>query len=71
MNKSVKQKITYRVKGMDCEACAMLIEGELEDIGVKAKCNFARQTLEIDDDGKIKEDNLRKLVKALGYELMQ
>lgn len=56
---------------MDCEACAMLIEGELEDIGVKAKCNFARQTLEIDDDGKIKEDNLRKLVKALGYELMQ
>ena len=65
MNKKI-----YKIQGMDCEACAMLIEGELEDIGINAKCSYARQTLEIEQKSKeIHEDKIKSLVQDLGYEL--
>ncbi|MBI4062600.1 cation transporter [Candidatus Gottesmanbacteria bacterium] len=63
-------KKTYKVIGMDCTSCAMLIESDLEDAGVKASCNYARETLEVEfDEQKIVEDKIREIVKASGYNI--
>ncbi len=61
---------TYKVKDMHCSSCAMLIEAELEDQGVKAKCNFAKATLEVEyNESKFDEAKIRSTVKQAGYTL--
>lgn len=62
-------KKIYKVSGMDCTSCAMLIESDLEDAGIKAKCSYASQTLEIQDNGKIAEEKIKEIVKNSGYSL--
>jgi len=58
----------YKVEGMHCTSCSMLIESNLEDIGVKAKCNFARETLEVEIDTQlIMEEKIIEIVKSSGY----
>ena len=52
---------------MDCASCALLIEGELEDAGIKAKCSYAKQTLEV--EGEHDKKALHHAVKQAGYEL--
>ena len=64
------RKKTYKVNGMHCVSCAMLIEGELEDRGVKASCNYARSEVAVEyDSGKLEEKEIHEAVKALGYTL--
>lgn len=64
-------KKTYKVAGMDCTSCAMIIESDLEDVGAKAHCNYAKETLDIEfDDQKLSEEKIRQLVKASGYEIV-
>ncbi|CAN5293582.1 hypothetical protein BH10PAT1_BH10PAT1_3470 [soil metagenome] len=61
-------KKTYKVEGMDCTSCAMIIESDLEDAGVKAKCSFAKQILEVEfDPKKIPETKIKEIVKTSGY----
>lgn len=61
---------TYQVKNMHCASCALLIEGDLEDVGVKANCNYAKAMLEVEfDEDKISEDKVKKVVKTTGYDL--
>ncbi len=59
---------TYKIEGMDCPSCAMLIESDLEDAGIKAKVSFAKCELcmvsEGGDEGKIRE-----VVEKAGYKL--
>ncbi len=63
-------KKSYKVIGMDCTSCAMLIESDLEDVGVKASCNYAREILEVEyDEQKVSEDKLKEVVKSSGYDL--
>lgn len=48
----------------------MSIEWELEDKGAKAKCNFAKQILEIEADFEmLTEGDIQKTIEALGYKL--
>lgn len=62
----IKKK--YKVKGMHCANCAMVIESDLEDVGVKAKCDFAKYTLEVEfDSKKINIEKIRETVKSSGY----
>lgn len=64
------KKKTYSVDGMHCTSCAMVIESDLEDVGVKATCSYARQTLAVEyDEGKVTEDTIKKVVKNSGYTL--
>lgn len=58
---------TYKVKNMDCAACALLIEGELEDIGINARCSYQKQTLEVENEHD--EEEVKKAVQKAGYEL--
>lgn len=60
-------KKTYKVLKMDCASCALLIEGELEDGGIKAKCSYAKECLEI--EGEHDEKKIKELVKKAGYDL--
>lgn len=46
----------------------MLIESDLEDVGVKASCNYARETLEVEfDEQKLSEEKIQEVVKTAGY----
>lgn len=59
----------YKVAGMDCPSCAMLIESELEDAGIKAKVSYAKETLEIEETDKELFHTVVKTVSGLGYKL--
>lgn len=64
-------KKTYKVNGMHCTSCALMIESDLEDLGVKAKCSFSKEELEAEfDPEKIKEEKIKEIVEKTGYELI-
>lgn len=63
----MKKKI-YKVEGMHCASCAMLIEGELEDRGITGKCSFAKGIVEV--DGEPDENLVKASVEAAGYTLV-
>ena len=52
---------------MDCPSCAMLIESELDDAGIKAKVSYAKETLELKESYDIKE--IKKIIQKLGYDM--
>lgn len=62
----------YKVIGMDCTSCAMMIEAELEDAGVKkAKCNYAEEKLEVEfEENDVEESEIVEVVKKTGYSLL-
>jgi len=63
-------KKSYKVDGMHCTSCALLIESDLEDAGVKARCNFAREVLEVEFDEKsVGEKKIADIVANSGYRL--
>ncbi|MDO8599797.1 MAG: cation transporter [bacterium] len=63
-----KVKKVYKVEGMDCTSCAMVIESDLEDLGIKAKCNFAKCILEVEyDPNKVPESKVKEVVNSSGY----
>jgi copper chaperone CopZ len=46
----------------------MLIEGELEDVGVTAKANYAKQTVEVTfDEKKTDLSTIQKTIGKIGY----
>lgn len=62
-------KKTYKIDGMECTSCAAMIEMDLEDAGVRAKCSYAKQTLEVDFDDGIDEIKIKEVVKSSGYRI--
>lgn len=64
------KKIKLKINGMHCSSCAMLIDGDLEDLeGVKsAQTSFHKQECEIEIDGdKVDINKLIETVKNTGY----
>lgn len=55
---------------MDCEACALLIEGNLEDAGINAKCSYKNQTLEVKHEGKLDDSKVKIIVEKSGYNIV-
>ncbi|PIO05999.1 copper resistance protein CopZ [Candidatus Micrarchaeota archaeon CG08_land_8_20_14_0_20_59_11] len=43
-------KKVFKVTGMHCRSCVKRIEGALDDIGVRAKADFARGEVEAEWD---------------------
>ncbi|OGG04192.1 hypothetical protein A2Z33_03490 [Candidatus Gottesmanbacteria bacterium RBG_16_52_11] len=63
-------KKTLKVGDMHCTSCALMIEAELEDAGVKARCSYADQTLDVEyDESRVSLDTIREAVKKAGYTL--
>jgi copper chaperone CopZ len=63
--KSIKK---YKIIGMDCPSCASLLELDLEDAGVKAKCSYPKSTVEVEGDGNFV--NIKKVVEKSGFKLV-
>jgi len=61
---------TLKLGGMHCASCSLIIEGELSDIGVQAKANYAKQIVAITfDENKTKESIVIDTIEKLGYQV--
>ena len=60
-------KKTYKISGLDCPSCAALLECDLEDAGVKAKCSYPKSTVEVEGDGNFV--NIKKVVEKSGFKI--
>ncbi len=59
---------TFKIDGMHCTSCALLIESDLEDAGVRARCNYAKEVLDVEfDESKIDEEKIKKIIASSGY----
>ena len=62
---------TFKIKGMHCTSCALLIESDLEDAGIKATCNYAKQLLAVEfDEAKVGERTIKDVVAKAGYQVV-
>lgn len=65
------KKIKLKIDGMHCSSCAMLIDGDLEELeGVKSSVtNYYRQECEVEIEGdKVDVNKLIETVKNTGYQ---
>ncbi len=61
---------TFKISGMHCVSCSMLIEGDLEDMGVTAKANYAKQLVEVTyDEEKVTLEKIHAAIKKAGYDI--
>lgn len=60
-------KKTFKIKGMHCPSCVMLIEGELEDRGAKARCNLAKNEVVVEYPEGLGDEGVRAAIEAAGY----
>jgi copper chaperone CopZ len=60
-------KKIYKIKGMNCPSCASLLELDLEDAGIKAKCSYPNSNVEVEGDGNFV--NIKKVVEKSGYQI--
>ena len=67
MSKIVKKK--FKIDGMHCTSCAMSIDFDLEDLGVKsAKTNYAKGETEVEfDEEKVSVEKIVKSIENTGY----
>ncbi|MBI2008401.1 cation transporter [Candidatus Amesbacteria bacterium] len=62
-------KKIYKLTGLHCTSCSMVIEGELEDqLGVRAVCNWAKQMVEI--EGEADHEMIVKVIEGQGYKVV-
>ena len=61
-------KVIYKVKGFDCASCASLLEMDLEDAGIKAKCSYPKETLEI--EGGHDKNKVIEVVQKSGFSIL-
>ena len=67
------KKAMLKIGGMHCTACAMDIDGELEDTsGVKeSNTNYAKELTEVSfEPSQITEKKLKNIIKKLGYKVI-
>lgn len=60
---------TYKIKGLDCPACATNLECDLECFCQSAKCNYAKSILEVILKSKDQEKQVFETIKKAGYKL--
>jgi len=58
----------YKIKGLECASCASLIEMDLEEKGIKCKCSYPKETLEIEEEYDLKL--LKEIVNKSGYNIL-
>jgi len=64
-------KKTYKIDGMDCDSCAKMIELDLEDEGITAKCSYSKASLEVEiDNDKKSDDKVKEVVTKAGYKII-
>jgi copper chaperone CopZ len=69
----MKQRITWKIAGMECPNCAMKLEGMEDSLpGVlRAEASYHKGQLVVEyNDAQVSEASLRAEVKRLGYEVI-
>ena len=69
----MNQKVAFQIIGMDCASCAAVIEHSLkkEKGVISANVNFATEKAYLKfDSEKTNADNLKKIIKDLGYKAL-
>ena len=64
------KKITLKIEGMHCTACAMDIDGELEDTNgvTAAETSYAKATTLVSfDPAKVSQTKLKQVIESLDY----
>lgn len=65
-------KKTFKLDGLHCTSCAVLIEGDLEDSGVRASCHYAKETMDVEfDPSKTTEADIKKTIAKNGYRVVE
>lgn len=65
-------KKTFKLKGMHCTSCALLIESDLEDAGASATCNYAKEIVDVEyDPVKLTEQRIIDVIKSSGYQVAE
>ena len=69
MSKIVRKK--FKISGMHCSSCAMIIDFDLEDIGVKSsKTSYTKQETEVEfDEEKMELKQIINKIKEAGYKV--
>ena len=57
----------YKIKGLDCPSCATLLEMDLEDAGIKGKCSYNKEIVEIENESD--KNKLIEIVIKSGYSI--
>jgi copper chaperone CopZ len=61
-------KKIFKISDMHCTSCALMIEADLEDAGMKAHASYAKGEVEVVFDGKkTKVEEIVGIVKKSGY----
>lgn len=58
----------YKIKGFDCTSCASLLELDLEDAGIKAKCSYSKETVEV--EGTHDPKKIVEIINKSGYSVL-
>ena len=61
----------YKIDGMHCVSCAMIIENELEDKKLvdEAVCDYAKSELTVTSQKEIEDAKVIQTVEKLGYKI--
>lgn len=58
-------KAIYKITGMACDSCAKMIELDLEDVGIKCNCSYAKSELIIEEEHK--KEVVIEIIQKSGY----
>lgn len=62
----MKKKL--KITDMHCSSCAMSIDFDLEDLGVKSKTSYAKQECEVEfDENVLSVKKIIETIKKTGY----
>ena len=70
-NFMARKKSKFKIEGMHCGSCCLMIDGDLEDAEgiISASTNYAQQKLHIEyDSSKINEKEIIEIIKKTGYD---
>jgi hypothetical protein len=67
LNKNMTNTKVYKIEGFDCASCASMLEVDLEDAGIKCKCSYTKETVEVEGD----HDKMKviEIVEKSGYSI--
>src|SRR3989344_2518853 len=61
-------KKTFKIKGMNCNSCAMLIEKELKENVNHVSASYAKEQAEVDfDENKISEKEVKDKIEESSF----
>jgi copper chaperone CopZ len=66
-------KTIYDIKKLDCQSCAMMIEGICEDMnGVqRAEVRIRQRQLDVEHDDHVTAEQIEKILSEAGYPVAQ